>query len=103
MVSRIGFGVIAVLSGVAKASCGDPQVMTDHPWYPGELSCSTFERLFETQKKLYARVTGRRVRTDEDKAIASWYWRNLNYTHFNHGRPDQFNQGFTKADNNRDY
>mgnify|MGYP006906718311 CR=1 FL=1 len=66
---------------VARRIAGDPQLMTDHPWYPGELSCSTFERLFKTQAALYTRVTGRSVETDEDKAMASWYWRNLNYYH----------------------
>ena len=60
---------------------GDPQLRTDHPWFPGELSCSTFDRLFETQAILYHKQTGRGVTTDEDKAIASWYWRNLNYYH----------------------
>ena len=60
---------------------GDPQLMSDHPWFPGELSCSTFERLFATQSALYQRVTGRTTDTDEGKAIASWYWRNLNFYH----------------------
>jgi S1-C subfamily serine protease len=32
-----------------SAAVGDPQIRSDHPWYPGELSCSTFERLFKTQ------------------------------------------------------
>ena len=27
------------------AEVGDPQIRTDHPWYPGELAMSTFERL----------------------------------------------------------
>ncbi len=66
---------------VAPSVLGDPQLRTDHPWFPGELSCSTFDRLFETQAILYQKQTGRGVTTDEDKAIASWYWRNLNYYH----------------------
>src|SRR5687767_8770127 len=70
-----------LLSSPAPAGVGDPQVKTDHPWYPGELSCSTFDRLFATQADLYRRVTGRSVDTDEDKALASWYWRNLNLAH----------------------
>jgi len=74
----LGLGVVA--SG-ALAGVGDPQTRTDHPWNPGELSCSTFERLFKTQADLYSRVTGRTVDNDEDKALASWYWRNLNYFH----------------------
>lgn len=59
----------------------EPQLRTDHPWFPGELSCSTFERLFATQAALYERVTGRKADNDEDKALASWYWRNLNFYH----------------------
>ncbi len=66
---------------VVSSALGDPQLRTDHPWFPGELSCSTFERLFETQAALYQKQTGRNVASDEDKAIASWYWRNLNYYH----------------------
>ena len=82
------------LSAAARADGGDPQVKTDHPWYPGELSCSTFERLFDTQEKLYERVTGRKVVTDEDKAIASWYWRNLNFAHGEDGKGVYFDKKF---------
>ena len=47
----------------ANAGVGDPQVRTDHPWYPGELACSTFERLVKTQAVLYQRVVGARPKT----------------------------------------
>jgi hypothetical protein len=87
----------------AVAAVGDPQVKTDHPWYPGELSCSTFERLFATQAELYRRVTGRSVETDEDKALASWYWRNLHYAHGEDGANDCFGRGFEKGEWNREY
>jgi len=66
----------AIMAGV-----GDPQTMTDHIWYPGELSCSTFERLFRTEDALYTHVTGRKTDNDEDKALAAWYWRNINFYH----------------------
>ena len=49
---RMPFAALALVAAVAPpaaADVGDPQVRTDHPWYPGELSCSTFERLFATQ------------------------------------------------------
>jgi hypothetical protein len=65
----------------AFAGVGDPQIKTDHPWYPGELAMSTFERLAATQAEAYERVTGRPVASDEDRALASWYWRNLHYAH----------------------
>jgi hypothetical protein len=81
----------------------DPQVATDHPWYPGELSASSFERLFRTQAALYGRVTGRRVESDEDKALASWYWRNLNYAHSVDGNQDCWGKGLKESDVNREY
>src|SRR3954447_14087117 len=88
----------------AFAASADPQLKTDHPWYPGELSCSTFDRLFATQSALYKKVTGRDVTTDEDKALASWYWRNLNFAHGEEGRCDWFSEGKTEnAEPNRDY
>lgn len=92
-----------LLARPAAASSGDPQVKTDHPWYPGELSCSTFERLFKTQAELYKRVTGRSATTDEDKALASWYWRNLNYAHAEEGTGDYFDKGYPKYGRNRGY
>ena len=53
-------GVLVAMLGAAPlwADVGDPQVRTDHPWYPGELACSTFDRLFAAQAALYERVTG---------------------------------------------
>ena len=58
--------LLLAAAGAARAGVGDPQMKTDHPWYPGELACSTFERLFKTQADLYERVTGKKVATDED-------------------------------------
>jgi hypothetical protein len=91
---------LLVIGPLARASSGDPQVMTDDPWYPGELSCSTFQRLFKTEAGLYKRVTGRSVESDEDKALAAWYWRNLHFAHGEEGKCDLFGQG---PDWNRDY
>lgn len=95
--------LLGLFASSARAGSGDPQLKTDDPWYPGELSCSTFDRLFKTQAELYARVTGRKVESDEDKALASWYWRNLHYAHGEEGQCDLFGQGFKKAEWNRDY
>lgn len=85
------------------AASSEPQVKTDHPFYPGELACSTFQRLFQTQAELYTRVTGRPCQSDEDRALAAWYWRNLHYAHGEEGKGDYFGQGFTQADWNREY
>jgi hypothetical protein len=96
-------GFALVFGPAALAAVGDPQLKTDHPWYPGELSCSTFPRLFRTQAEVYRRVTGRSVDSDEDKALASWYWRNLHYAHGEEGANDCFARGFDKAEWNREY
>ena len=86
----------------ASGEVGDPQLKTDDPWYPGELSCSTFPRLFKTEAELYNRVTGRAVSTDEDKALAAWYWRNLNDWHGEEGQRDCFADKFG-GDKGREY
>jgi len=94
---------LALVSGSCFAAVGDPQSKTDHPWYPGELTSSTFERLFKTQAELYKRVVKKDVVTDEDKAIAAWYWRNLNYSHSEDGVMDIWGKGFANSDINRSY
>src|SRR5262249_42456180 len=85
---------LAAWSLPARADVGDPQVRTDHPWYPGELACSTFERLFATQAEVYERVVGVRPTTDEDKALAAWLWRNTHYWHGEEGAEDLWGRGF---------
>jgi hypothetical protein len=85
------------------AGIGDVQLMSDDPWYPGELAISSFERLAATQGALYERVTGRKVETDEDKALASWFWRNTHFAHGEEGRCDLYGEGFEKSDWNREY
>src|ERR1700719_1904377 len=72
------FALLALATTVpnARADVGDPQVRTEHLWYPGELAMSTFERLQATQAECYRRVTGINPKTDQDKALASWFWRN---------------------------
>jgi hypothetical protein len=103
MLGRFASAVTALFTAAAFAATGDPQVKSDHPWYPGELSSSTFERLFKTQAELYKRTTGRDVSTDEDKALASWYWRNLNVAHATEGVCDYLGKGFKQSDINREY
>ncbi len=90
---------LALLTAPAGADVGDAQLKTDHPWYPGELSCSTFERLFATQAELYQRVAGTLPKTDEQKALASLLWRNSHYWHGEEGPEDLWGKGFkTNAD-----
>src|SRR3954466_8990758 len=99
----LAVALACALAPAARGDVGDPQVRTDHPWYPGELSCSTFDRLFATQAEVYTRVTGRSVNTDEDKALASWYWRNLHFAHGEEGSADCFGRGFAQGEWNREY
>jgi len=103
--TRIALTVVALglAAAAAHAGIGDPQTRTDHPWYPGELACSTFERLFKTQADLYERVTGKKAAGDEDKALASWYWRNLNYFHSTGGKEDLWGKGLEGGEEVREY
>jgi hypothetical protein len=83
------------------ADTGDPQIRTDHPWYPGELAISTFDRLFATQAEAYQRVTGIEVNSDEQKALASWLWRNTHFWHGETGRRDLWGEGFKSSRDSR--
>jgi hypothetical protein len=92
---------LLLLASPVRAGVGDPQIRTDHPWYPGELSCSTFDRLFATQAELYTRVTGRSCTSDEDQALAAWLWRNTHYWHGEEGAEDLWGKGFGKGADTR--
>jgi hypothetical protein len=96
------FGSLLALLAIVipvRADVGDPQVRTDHPWYPGELACSTFERLFATQAEAYRRVVGVEPKTEEQKALAAWFWRNTHYYHGEDGRQDISGKGFAHEEN----
>lgn len=54
--------VSITVASIAFAGVGDPQLKTDDPWYPGELSSSTFPRLFKTEAELYCPKTTHRCR-----------------------------------------
>ena len=93
---------LAILSTPAtRADVGDPQIRTDHPWYPGELACSTFDRLAATQATLYERVAGTKPSTDEQKALAAWLWRCTHYFHAEEGAEDLWGAGFTRGGDSR--
>lgn len=82
----------------ALAGVGDPQIRTDHPWYPGELAYSTFERLFEAQAIAFERVTGHRPQSDQDRVLAAWMWRNQHYAHGEEGKQNLWGSGFKSGD-----
>ncbi len=98
MHSWLALASIVALTSVSLADVGDPQIRTDHAWYPGELACSTFERLFATQAEQYERTTGLKVDSDERKALAAWLWRNTHYAHGEEGAENLWGGGFTKGD-----
>jgi hypothetical protein len=99
---RLTAVVVAVAASTAvsaRAEVGDPQIRTDHPWYPGELACSTFERLFATEAERYRQIVGVEPRTEEQKALASWFWRNTHFYHAEDGRQDLWGKGFAHEAN----
>jgi hypothetical protein len=89
------FVVVCGCASLARGGVGDPQIMTDHPYYPGELAASTWERLFATQARLYEAVTGQPVKTEQDRVLAAWLWRNTHYFHGEPGSENLWGQGFT--------
>ncbi len=107
MYYRRAFAVIllAVIASSSFAANGDPQVSTDHPWYSGELTCSTWERLFANQSQIYKRVKGTDPKTDEERALGSWMWRNYHYWHGEEGVEDLWSAGWNNggAVESRDY
>jgi len=105
MTFRLIAPLLLALACAAAADVGDPQVKTDHPWYPGELAFSSFDRLFATEAELYKRVTGREVKTDEDKALAALLFRLTHYWHGEEGTQDYWGKGFTEGGDlwTRDY
>ena len=88
--------VLAVLIGSVPvmAGVGDPQIMTDHPYFAGELSCSTVQRTAETAYNQYRRRTGLEVTSGQDKALALWFWRCTHYWHTEDAYMDYWGSGF---------
>src|SRR5688572_10554833 len=92
---------VASLPLLALAGAGDPQIRTDHPWYPGELAMSSFDRLFATQAEQYRLATGIEPKTDEDRALAAWFFRNTHFAHAEEGVEDLWGAGFGKGGDTR--
>lgn len=88
------FLIATCCTSLTHAGVGDPQVMTDHTYYPGELAASSWERLLASQAKLYEQVTGKPVETEQDRVIAAWLWRNVHYFHGEPGAENLWGQGF---------
>jgi len=64
------------------AAVADPQVKTDHPFYQGELSCSTYERVRDASFAHFASLPGGKTPTTEtEKLVALWAWRVAHHQH----------------------
>lgn len=75
---------VFLMAGAAslRAGVGDPQIKTNHPYYQGELSCSTYERVAESSEALLASLPGgRRPKTDTERLVALWAWRVMHHQH----------------------
>src|SRR5258706_11324239 len=90
-----------IAASCLRADVADPQIGTDHPYYSGELGCSTFQRLFFSEALEYGRVTKKLPETDEEKALAAWFWRNTHFAHGEEGAEDLWGAGFGKGGDTR--
>ena len=75
---------VCLLSAVALAAClgssvragvPDPQIMTDHPVYRGELSCSTLDRNIADAYRIFKDRYGHEPASDTEKLVALWVWK----------------------------
>ena len=96
--ARLSLTLLFVVSSTTFAGVGDPQLRTDHPWYPGELAYSTFDRLQQTQAEAFRTVIGHAPQTDEERALAAWMWRNTHYAHGEEGKQNLWGSGFLDGD-----
>lgn len=70
------FVVLSVcLCAPARALVGDPQIMTDHPVYRGELACSSLDRNIADTYRIYKDRYGHNPATETEKLFALWAWK----------------------------
>ncbi len=77
--SAAGFSVL--MCSLAGAVVADPQIMTDHPVYRGELACSTLDRNIADAYRVFGERFGHTPATDTEKLIALWAWKSEHYMH----------------------
>jgi hypothetical protein len=70
-----------MFASAAFGIVGDPQIMTDHPVYRGELSCSTLDRTIAEAYRIFGERYGRAPGSDTEKVIALWIWMGEHYMH----------------------
>ncbi len=81
IVSLMAAGVVLLSCSLAGALVGDPQIMTDHPVYRGELSCSTLDRNIADAYRVFRDRYGHAPASDTEKLIALWVWKCEHYMH----------------------
>jgi hypothetical protein len=65
----------ALFCPFAFAAVPDPQIMTDHPVYRGELACSTLDRNIADAYRVFKDRYGRQPANDSEKLVALWVWK----------------------------
>jgi hypothetical protein len=75
-----GLAVLVLTCGT-WAGVPDPQIMTDHPVYRGELSCSTLVRNIGDAYRVFRQRYGHAPRTDTEKLLALWAWKSEHSMH----------------------
>jgi len=92
------------LGQIGLGEVSDPQIMTDHPVYRGELSCSTLDRTIEDAYRVFRERYGRRPANETEKLTALWIWQcehhmhNLDpYVFGGQGHPDARERGWMET------
>jgi hypothetical protein len=73
--------LLAVCCAAAWALVPDPQIMTDHPVYRGELACSTLDRNIADAYRIYNERYGHMPASETERLIALWMWKCEHYMH----------------------
>ena len=74
-------GLAAVTVSAAFGGVADPQIMTDHPVYRGELACSTLARNIADAYRIFHDRYGHAPATDTEKLLALWAWKSEHCMH----------------------
>jgi hypothetical protein len=77
----VSVALALAFGGAAWAVVPDPQIMTDHPVYRGELSCSTLDRNIAEAYRIFGERYGHAPASDTEKLVALWAWKCEHYMH----------------------
>ena len=74
-------GLAVLMAPLAHGAVADPQIMTDHPVYRGELACSTLDRNIADAYRVLQDRYGHAPGSDTEKLLALWAWKSEHYMH----------------------